>query len=141
MDANSKESVQPAQSRPTEGVPVTVPPQGSGPGEPPFDAYVETKAAPPGRSRRRIWAARVFALVVDGVQIALLPLVFSGAVSPVDDVIDVVAAAVLTLLVGWHWAFLPTFLAEIVPFVDLVPSWTLATFVATRGRKQDITRP
>ena len=40
----------------------------------------------------------------------------------------------LVALVGWHWAFLPTFLAELVPFVELVPSWTLAVVIATRGR-------
>ncbi|HSD26448.1 MAG TPA: hypothetical protein VLL75_04045, partial [Vicinamibacteria bacterium] len=27
-----------------------------------------------------------------------------------------------------------TFLAEMVPFVDLVPTWTLAAVIATRGR-------
>ena len=85
-------------------------------------------------SWRRVWAARILALVADGVQIALLPLVLGGAVSPVDDVIDVVVAVALTLLVGFHWAFLPTFVAELVPFVDLVPSWTLAVFFATRGQ-------
>ena len=36
-------------------------------------------------------------------------------------------------LVGWHWAFLPTFLAELIPFFDLVPTWTAAVFLATRA--------
>src|SRR4029453_14403993 len=40
-------------------------------------------------------------------------------------------------LLGWHWAFLPAFLTELVPFVDLVPTWTIAVFLATRG--QDVT--
>ena len=87
--------------------------------------------------------------MADGSQIAVLPLVLGGAVSPLDDVIDVVTAVALTGLVGFHWAFLPTFIAEIVPFVDLVPSWTLAVFIATRGRGQrphedggpELTRP
>lgn len=83
-------------------------------------------------SRRRVWAARVVALVADGLQFALLPLVLGGAASPVDDAIDVVTAAVLTGLVGFRWAFLPTFIAELVPFVDLAPTWTIAVFVSTR---------
>jgi hypothetical protein len=43
-------------------------------------------------------------------------------------------AGILTLLVGWHWAFLPAFLVELAPGIDLVPSWTLAVFFATRQR-------
>src|SRR2546425_229008 len=67
-------------------------------------------------SRSRVWTARLVALAADVVQIALLPLVLGGAISPVNDLIDVVTAVVLTVLVGWHWAFLPAFVAEIVPF-------------------------
>lgn len=87
-----------------------------------------------GPSRRRVWAARIVALVADGLQLALLPLVVGGAVSPVADVIDIVTALTLTGLLGFRWAFLPTFIAEMVPFVDLVPTWTLAVFITTRGR-------
>jgi hypothetical protein len=95
----------------------------------------ETEAVPhpPGRAISRVWLARAIAIAADTVQLALLPLVMGGAISPVADLIDVVVAVALTWLVGWHWAFLPTFLAELVPFVDLVPSWTLAAFIATRG--------
>jgi hypothetical protein len=59
----------------------------------------------------------------------------AGVASPVDDVLDVVVALVMLKLVGFHWAFLPAFAAELVPFVDLVPSWTAAVWLATRGRR------
>ncbi len=78
---------------------------------------------------RRIWIARGLAVLVDLAQIALLP----AALTPLNDVIDVATAVAMVALVGWHWAFLPTFLAELVPFVDLVPTWTLAVVLATRG--------
>jgi hypothetical protein len=29
-------------------------------------------------------------------------------------------------LLGWHWEFLPSFAAKLIPGVDLVPLWTLA---------------
>jgi len=80
--------------------------------------------------------ARIVAIVADGVQLALLPLVVGGVTSPVDDIIDVVTGIVLTALVGFRWAFLPAFVAEMVPFVDMVPSWTMAVFLTTRD-KQD----
>jgi hypothetical protein len=76
---------------------------------------------------RRVWIARGLAVAVDLSQLAL------GA-TPLNDVVDVAAAVAMVALVGWHWAFLPTFLAELVPFVDLVPTWTLAVMLATRGR-------
>jgi hypothetical protein len=40
--------------------------------------------------------------------------------------------AILIKLLGWHWAFLPTFAAELVPGLDLFPTWTAAVFFATR---------
>ena len=35
-------------------------------------------------------------------------------------------------MIGWHWAFLPSFFVELVPGLDLVPTWTAAVFYATR---------
>ena len=79
---------------------------------------------------RRILAARLIAVAVDLAQYALLP----AELTPLNNVVDVLTGIAMLSLVGWNWAFLPTFLAELVPFVDLVPSWTLAVMFATRGR-------
>jgi len=89
-------------------------------------------------SRRRVWAARIVAVLADGIQLAVLPLVVGGVTSPIDDAIDVVTAAVLTLLVGFRWAFLPAFIAELIPFVDMVPSWTMAVLISTRGEPRQL---
>jgi len=78
-------------------------------------------------------AARLLAMAADVAQIVVFPLFAGGALSPWDDGLDLVVAAVLTRLVGWHWAFLPTFFAELLPGFDLVPTWTAAVFFATRG--------
>jgi hypothetical protein len=85
---------------------------------------------PPLLTPRRILIARVLAVAVDLAQFALLP----AALTPLNNVVDVLTGVAMIVLVGWHWAFLPTFLAELVPFVDLVPSWTLAVMFATRGQ-------
>jgi hypothetical protein len=55
------------------------------------------------------------AVAADAIQFALLPFVIGGVVSPVDDAIDVVTGVALTALLGFHWAFLPTFVAKLVP--------------------------
>jgi hypothetical protein len=91
----------------------------------------------PERAPRRplVRMAWVVALATDAIQWILWPLLAEGVLSPFNDVLDVVVAAVLIRLLGWHWAFLPAFLAEIIPGVDLVPTWTAAVFLATRGTR------
>ena len=83
-------------------------------------------------SRRRVRAARLLAIGVDVLQLTVFPLFLAGAVSPVDDAVDVVTGAAMIALVGWHWAFLPSFVTKLVPVWDLVPTWTAAVFLATR---------
>ena len=80
--------------------------------------------------------AMVVAMAADTLQIFVFPLFAEGALSPADDVLDIAVAAVLINLLGWHWEFLPAFLAELVPGVDLVPFWTLAVVNVYRKWKQ-----
>ena len=88
--------------------------------------------APLGSGRRRL--ALAIALGADAVQWIALPLFVWGGSSPWNDAIDVIVAVVMVRLVGFHWAFLPAFAAELIPFVDLVPSWTAAVLIATRRK-------
>jgi hypothetical protein len=81
----------------------------------------------------RVWLARTIAIAADFVQIVAFPFFLPGAASPWSDALDLAVAAAMTVLIGWHWAFLPSFLAEVVPGLDLVPTWTAAVFYATRG--------
>ena len=76
--------------------------------------------------------AWLVAIVADALQIVAFPLFVEGGVSPADAVLDVAVAAVLTKLLGWHWAFLPSLLAELAPGLDLFPTWTAAVFFVTR---------
>ena len=85
----------------------------------------------PGR-RRMAW---MIALAVDALQIAIFPLLGFGAASPLMNGIDIVTGILLWRLIGWHLAFLPTFVAELLPFVDLFPTWTLAVAFVMRGKK------
>ena len=48
--------------------------------------------------------------------------------------LDVVTMVVMWALLGFHWAFLPSFLTEGIPYLNLAPFWTLAVALATRGR-------
>src|SRR5271170_6823495 len=87
-------------------------------------------------SRSRFRIALILAMAADALQIIVFPLFAEGALSPADDVLDFGVAAVLVHLLGWHWEFLPTFFAELVPGADLVPFWTLAVANVYRKWKQ-----
>jgi hypothetical protein len=83
----------------------------------------------------RIRVARTIAICADLLQLGLFPLFGEGFISPLNNILDVVVCILLTLLVGWHYAFLPSLVVEVVPMFDLVPTWTIAIFLAT-GQKQ-----
>ena len=86
--------------------------------------------------RSRFQAAMILAIGADALQLFVMPLFSEGALSPADDVLDLVVAAILVRLLGWHWEFLPAFAAELVPGVDLVPFWTIAVLNLYRKWKR-----
>jgi hypothetical protein len=72
------------------------------------------------------------ALVVDAIQI---PMEATGPVGWLLGAgLDLLTMAMLWALLGFHWAFLPSFLTEWIPYLNLAPFWTLAVALATRGR-------
>ena len=75
------------------------------------------------------------AIMADALQIVVFPLFVAGALSPADNILDFGIAAVLVHLLGWHWEFLPSFFAKLVPGVDLVPFWTMAVANVYRKSK------
>ena len=77
--------------------------------------------------------AMLLAIIADALQLVIFPAFIEGALSPADDLLDLGIAAMMVRLLGWHWEFLPTFFAKLVPGVDLVPFWTIA--VASVWRK------
>ena len=78
--------------------------------------------------------AWLVAMAADAIQIFALPLFAEGGLSPADTLLDLTTAAILIRCLGWHWAFLPTLLAEMIPGLDLFPTWTAAVFYVTYQR-------
>ena len=89
-------------------------------------------------TRSRFRTAMIVAIIADALQIVVFPAFAEGAFSPADDALDFVVAAVLVPLLGWHWEFLPSFLAKLVPGVDLVPFWTIAVASVYRRSKRTL---
>lgn len=101
----------------------------------PADATPVGSPPPPHgiRGRRAAW---IVAIAADVLQWVIAPLVAAGGASIPDDIIDVVVAGLLIKLLGWHWAFAPSFVVKLIPVADFVPTWTMAVWIATRGSKR-----
>ena len=91
--------------------------------------------------KTRLRAALALAIAADVLQIAVFPLFMEGAASPADDILDLALAVVLGLLLGWHWEFLPSFLAKLVPGVDFIPLWTMAVGNVYRKSRRPADKP
>jgi hypothetical protein len=73
------------------------------------------------------------AVIVDFAQIVLgIP----GALLFLDDGLDLIAAGIIMFAVGFHPLLLPTFLIELVPMVDMLPTWTACTLAVLALRKR-----
>jgi hypothetical protein len=86
--------------------------------------------------RSRFRAALLIAVLADAVQIIAFSFFVEGAASPLDSGLDLLIAVLLTVLLGWHWEFAPSFVAELIPGIDLVPFWTLAVVNVYRKSKK-----
>ena len=86
----------------------------------------------------RLRTALILAILADALQVIIFPLFVAGAGSPADYLLDLGMGGILTYLLGWHWEFLPSFLAKLVPGVDLVPLWTLAVANVYRKSRRDV---
>ena len=84
-------------------------------------------------TRPRIRAAYAVAIATDVLQFVLGPLGWAFS----DEILDVVALVATIKLIGFHPLLLPTFVLEVVPLADMLPTWTacVALVVAMR-RKQ-----
>jgi hypothetical protein len=86
-----------------------------------------------GSSRKL--AALAIAAGADVVQVAVAPLFGEGFASPFNDALDVAVAVALVWLLGFHWALLPAVAAEMVPALDLAPTWTASVlFIAAPSK-------
>ena len=86
----------------------------------------------------RFRVALMVAVLADALQLIVFPFFVEGAESPADDVLDCGVAGLMMWLLGWHWEFLPSVLAKLVPGVDLVPFWTLSVANVYRKSKPSL---
>jgi hypothetical protein len=90
-------------------------------------------------TRNRVWFAFTVAAVTDAIQLGLGPV---GSLF-VDQALDVVAAILISLAIGFHPLLLPTFVLELIPLAGMLPTWTgcTAAVVILRKRAQSPDEP
>ena len=86
----------------------------------------------PKLTRTRIIFALAVAVIADGLQFFLGPLGWA----PLDQIIDLIAFVLTVWAIGFHLLLLPTFIAEIFPVVDMLPTWTACVIAVIVLRKR-----
>jgi hypothetical protein len=91
----------------------------------------------PALSRTRMVLALAIAVAADGLQLLFGPL---GWAFP-DQAIDCVAMVLISWTIGFHILLLPTFVIELIPVLEDLPTWTACTaaVIALRKREQQKT--
>ncbi len=87
----------------------------------------------PRLTRRRMMCAMAIAVVADGAQLLLGPFGWVFLV----QAIDVIAAVLVSCTLGFHWLLLPSFVVELIPIVDMLPTWTACVAAVIVLRKKE----
>jgi hypothetical protein len=100
---------------------------------------INSRFRAPVISRKRMLLALAVAVAADGAQLLLGPL---GWVF-IDQAIDCVAMVLVSWIIGFHILLLPTFVVELVPVLEELPTWTACTaaVIALRKREQRAVPP
>jgi hypothetical protein len=76
----------------------------------------------PKLTRKRLAFAMVVAMLADALQVMLAVLGPVGMLA--DEIIDIIAMILIVFAIGFHPLLLPTFVVEIVPIIEMLPTWT-----------------
>jgi hypothetical protein len=93
----------------------------------------------PKLTRTRIVLALAVAVAADGLQFFSGPLGWAF----LDQAIDFMAMLLTAWAIGFHLLLLPTFVAELIPVVDMLPTWTacVVAVIVLRKREQRAAEP
>ena len=83
-------------------------------------------------SKPRIAAALAIAIAADIFSVVIGPFGLTFA----DEVVDVAVMGLETWLLGFHLLFLPTFVVEVLPVVDALPTWTACVLAVVALRRR-----
>jgi hypothetical protein len=95
----------------------------------------------PPLTQKRILLAFAIAVVADIIQFPITAAEGTGFLAIpgelADFLVDCVVMGATTLLLGFHWMLLPTLFLEIIPGLDLLPTWTACVAYVLWLRKKE----
>ena len=56
-----------------------------------------------------------------------------GFIDPIDDFADVITAVVLAMILGFQWPMICACIAEAIPGVAVIPTWTVFVLLVPSG--------
>jgi len=87
----------------------------------------------PPMTSLRMGLALAVAVTADGLQLCTGFFGWAGF----DEVVDVVAMILVMRLIGFHILLLPTFVVEMVPVADELPTWTACVIAVCLLRRRE----
>jgi len=100
----------------------------------------------PELTRNRIIAAFAVAVVADLLELPITAAEATVLGAPASELgagfVDIIVFGIMTRLLGFHWIFLPTFVVEVIPGLDMLPTWVGSVcFVVWQRKKKDARPP
>jgi hypothetical protein len=96
-------------------------------------ANAPPRAVSPTRKR----VALAVAALSDLAQWFFFPVLVEGAASPFEIALDACTALIILLIVGFQWRLALALVTELVPGLDMFPTWTAVVLsLPTTGRKK-----
>ena len=86
----------------------------------------------PELTRKRIWFAFTVAGLTDALQLLMGFIGWLGF----DEVLDLIAMVLTCASLGFHMLLLPTFVIELFPVADMLPTWTGCTAAVVLLRRK-----
>ncbi len=97
----------------------------------PFLAVIHSR---PVSRRRKILALGV-AISNDTLRVLCGGLI--GFIDPIDDLADVITAVVLAMILGFQWPMICACIAEAIPGVAVLPTWTAFVLLVPSANTAD----
>jgi hypothetical protein len=100
----------------------------------------------PKLTKSRIIVAFAVAVIADLLEFPITAAEATVIGAPAGElgavVVDIGAFGIMTWLLGFHWMFLPSFAIEVVPGIDMLPTWVgCVGYVVWQRKKADQPRP
>jgi hypothetical protein len=95
----------------------------------------------PVLTKERIKLAYAIAIIADLLEFPITAAEMTILGAPAGEgatcILDCIVMGAMTKLLGFHWAFVPSFLVETVPGLDLLPTWVgCVAFVVWQRKKE-----